>query len=101
MKTLLVLLLLSSCGPKPEATAVEDMTFIYAGSCYRYPNTNNNDVHVKIIKKYTNGEVLGEFIVEKKYFTDIYDVYGARHLKEIDCEMFNDLRFVSTEWKQE
>jgi len=100
---ILVLMLIGCCPKKPtdKPTAVNTETTtesvtITAGSCYRYPNSNHQDVHMKVIKTYDKGGFFAEFIVEKTIFTDIHEFKdGARHLKEIDCYMFEDLKSIS------
>jgi hypothetical protein len=99
---ILVLLLIGCCPKKPETPkkvnteTVSDVVSVMAGSCYRYPNVHKQDVHMKVIKTYDKGGFFAEFIVQKTIFTDIHEfTEGARHLKEIDCYMFEDLKSIS------
>jgi hypothetical protein len=107
-KGLILLLFIAGCCPKkPEQTIVDvinnlpkteepEIQPIIAGSCYRYPNKNQQDVHMKVLKTYNKGGFMAEFIVEKTIFTDVHEFTdGARHMKEIDCYMFEDLKGLS------
>lgn len=103
VRLILALLLVGCCPKKPvESKPIPidlppaEKTSVMAGSCYRYPNSNQQDVHMKVIKTYDKGGFLAEFIVQKTIFTDIHEFKdGARHLKEIDCYMFEDLKSIS------
>jgi hypothetical protein len=101
----LALVLIACCPKKPEQPKVvenntETITII-AGSCYRYPNSNQEDVHMKVIKTYDKGGFFAEFIVNQEYFTDVHEFpKGTNHVKEIDCYMFDDLKSLSKPWEK-
>lgn len=87
MKYIFLVLLLIGCTKQQNGSQVT------LGLCYRYPNSEQQDVHMKVIKTYDKGGFMAEFIVNKHIFTDIHEFEADfRHLKEIDCAMFYDLK---------
>jgi hypothetical protein len=100
MKYLILFSLLFSCSPKkPEVPKTEAAKVtVYPGACYRYPNVKMEDIHVKVIRTYDKGGFYGEFIHNKTYFNYIHDLSTASHVKEIDCQMYDDLKSISKPW---
>lgn len=98
---LILLLLLAFACNKKEPPKVETATVykVEVGSCYRYPNVDQQDVHTKVMKVYSNYGFMGEFIVEKsKPFKSVLsDGLSNRHVKKVDCEMYDDLRSIVSE----